>query len=278
MRSAISEINQQPAFWKRCIDVAGKEHGYLLYVHQPRIATLHALDRWILEFKGCISRFDIALELIPADATLLIVDLVGWLSRNSILKWRPPGHSFDIGLGFYSVLQMARHDGRKSSRDYVIYPSLSKICPGSGQERCRFELRFQRSQAVKRERQAEKEKVMPSSLLALNPHQIFSKHIKFVDMDGYDLEHYISKIVRRTLEHLRTRHQHSSSDLIDRHRATRARRIKALMHRLLDGKAQSFKDQCPMAAKRLKRLRKALLIPSSLTWPDQKAAHIDIAK
>lgn len=278
MRSAISRINRRQAFWKPCLDINGEERGLLFYVHQPRLEVLPALDQWMVRHKGCISRFDIALELSPSDPMLSIRDLVAWLGRNTILKWRPPSQSLDIGGNIYSVLQMMRK--RNSNRDYLLYSRLSKIHPSSQQEKCRFELRFQNSQAVKRERQIDNEQVLPSSLRSLNPQMLFGKHIRFVDMDAYDLAGHLTKIVRSTLDHERQQHRQraDTSPFMDRYRASLPRRVTSLVRRIFDGKAQSLKDQCPKAAKRLRPLRNVLLIPSFLTWPDQNAAIIENAQ
>jgi hypothetical protein len=275
MLSAIRAINRRPVFWERCKDAEGVTRGYLFVVQQPQIKTLFALDRWKLEHGGCISRFDITSELTPTDPTMTIEELKPWLSRHVILKWRPPGPSWEIDDNFYIVKQSAREDGRKSKRDLLIYDRKSKIDPTSGRKICEFELRFQRAEAAWREDQ-----ILPSDLIRLNPQALIHKHIKFVDMDGYDLESHIAKITRRTLEHDREQHRQGSKTSLfaDRYRAALPKRIASLMRRMFDGKAQSFKDQCPKAAKRLKSLENVLLIPSSLTWPDQNGAFIENAQ
>jgi hypothetical protein len=275
MLSAIRAINRREVFWERCKDAKRVTRGYNLIVQQPQIKTLCALDRWMLEHGGCISRFDITSELTPTDPTMTIEELKHWLSRHVILRWRPAGPSFEIDGNFYSVKQSAREDGRKSKRDYLLYDRKSKIDPTSGQIICEFELRFQRAEAARREDQ-----ILPSDLIRLDPQALIHKHIKFVDMDGYDLESHIAKITRRTLEHDREQHRQRSktSPFRDRYRATLPKRIASLMCRIIDGKAQSFKDQCPKAARRLKSLRNVLLLPTSLTWPDQDGASIDITQ
>jgi hypothetical protein len=275
MLSAIRAINRREVFWERCRDAQGATRGYNLIVQQPQIKTLLALDRWKLEHGGCISRFDITAELTPTDPTMTIEELKQWLICRLILKWRPAGPSFEIGSNFYLVKQSARDDGRKSKRDLLIYDRPSKLQEGAGRKICQFELRFQRAEAARREDQ-----ILPSDLIRLDPQALIHKHIKFVDMAAYDLESHIAKITRRTLEQDREQHRQGSKTSLfrDRYRAALPKRIASLMHRIIDGKAQSFKDQSPKAAKRLKSLQNVLLLPTSLTWPDQDGAFIEIAK
>lgn len=267
MRAEILAINGgRVRRWEGCRDANGERRGYLLYVHQPKIETLHALDEWLLEFGGCISRFDIAFELSPSDPEMPVEELVSWMSRNTLLKWRPAGPSLEMDNGnFYFVLQEARVDGRKSKRDVLIYKRWSKIRQEFGCDICQFELRFQRSEAAKREKV-----LLPTALIPLNPRDLFKKHVKVVDMDGY-----VASSIRASIQderrHFQQQHQMEgySTSASDGYRASLAQRIASIWQRGCQRRAQTFKDNHPVAAKKLKILRGRVLLSDQLVWRDE---------
>ena len=217
------------------IQRGSKIFGSRYTFHQPTPELLHALDK----YDGCISRFDIAFDIIPLDMSVPLMASV--IRANTFLLYRHRQPMFEIGGTLYwGQLHRGNTPPDRNLAEYHNLPS--KL---TGRPIVHLELRFQTSDAVKAEnlRRSPDRKIrpLPSDLEKINPRELFDKHIRIIDFE-----------------------QHVSSDIMSSDHRDRTRGFyQRFPH---TSRAQLFKDAQPGIAKSLDVLNSRFIIGDRLIW------------
>lgn len=203
-----------------------KEHGFRLTVQKPSISVLMELDRWQLDYRATLSRFDIAVDFFPAIEQIEVFsDLI---KQHLVLKWGK-GKMHDLDHGTYWINQKQRK--RRSNRDMLVYSDKpSKI---TGHPCVHLELKFYRAQSCKRANV-----YMASQLVDLDPSALFVKWIGWSDVS----DKYSVKVIRQAVKQDRNIYRgKTTTSFVDRYRASIPRKVRSILERSGSDRAQSIK-------------------------------------
>jgi hypothetical protein len=238
---------------RECRDAGGRLQGHRLIINRPDRAALLDLDQLCPEYRGVLSRFDVALEIQP-PSEVAAEGLLEWIACNSVLRWRRRGpmEDFENGAVYW---QMKLRSGRRPSRNLVAYPDV--VNRVTGEPNCaHLELRFYRADTIRRQGIR-----TVKDLITLDPSKLFARHVKFSDAG----EQYVVKMMREAVKDDIERYRNrEASEFTDRYRAHIPRRVRGRLHRLGQDRAQHVKDASPRT--KLKPTEPPFAIPRELTW------------
>jgi hypothetical protein len=215
--------------------------GRLRYVryplHQPSPELLHALDK----YDGIVSRVDIAFDIWPRNMTT--EQMAAFVKSNAILRWRRNESMFDYKTTAYWTEQ--HPDTETPERNLAMYPDLPSKLRNSDNPVVHLELRLQTAEAIKKEQIRH-----PSGLIALNPRQLFDKHISIVNFQ-----------------------RHIQRDIMD---AEQKNRVRGFYERFYQSRVQPFKDRQPDFVARMKSMNSSFIVADHLTWGAKSGCKDDL--
>jgi hypothetical protein len=231
-REQIQDIKRHVGKLKVIRDRTGRLLGYSHFCQRPSAEKILLLDRLAEQYRGVLSRFDLAVDFhtVPSEQ----------IRRSAVLRWQRSGAMLDIGDSTYWVDWPAKYKrrGKRSNRNIGLYDD--KHNRHTGELDCKhLELKFLnagivRKQGINRVR----------DLLTVNPKKLFDKHVKWVNVSAIDAD--LQAVVRRTMKEERLRHQnkrrkHSKrmAAFMDTYRNNLLRRLRTLIRRGQHDRAQS---------------------------------------
>jgi hypothetical protein len=252
----IRAMTRQAVWFAPCIDPLGNVRGYRLIVHQPNIPTLRTLDEWQSAHHGRLCRLDIAFDFTPRPH-VDPQELIEWIERHVMLRWRRPGNMLDIEQTLYWIEQRGRN--KRSSRDAALYTDRhSKL---TGELDCiHLELRLQNASTIRKEDIA-----IASDIITLDPRLLFYKHIRLVTFPAKEIK---KRYVRNTVKHDRlTYRSKQTSAFTDRYRSSIHRYANARWERAQFDRVQNYRDFNPDHAMKMKTLPLFTLnVADRLSW------------
>lgn len=238
--------------WYVACEANGMDAGYRLIVHQPKPATLKLLDQHQRDHGGKLCRFDVALDLLTSPKKRHAMRR--WLEAHAVLRSRRSGSMNTVGATLY----WTNYAPKRSNRDLVLYADRpSKITGGP----CvHFELRFYNSAAIRRAGYGH-----ARDLIALNPRQLFARHVKLIDMEPLRL-----RMIRKAVADDRNkRSRRLDHPITDRYRARIPDRLRWMLRY-----AQEVKDWLPTRVARLQSISiDVLRVPRRLSWPHDNSSN-----
>jgi hypothetical protein len=221
--------------------------GWHLTLQQPTIAVLQQLDPMVHEFKGVLTRVDIALYYSGGDLT----KLRSGIPLHMMLRWRRRQPMHDIRATTYWCKEGGKRPPPRNLTTYSDRPN--KV---TGEAECvKLELRFLRAYAI-RANQVHS----ISDLMTLNPHDLFNRHVKWANVS----ETFVQKIVRNEVNKDRKRYQGIvTKQGVDRYRGTIRRSASNVLRRNL--RVQILRDSSNPRTT-IKSGTIPLTIPTALTF------------
>jgi hypothetical protein len=202
--------------------------SYRLIVTRPSRQILRRLDALASQYRGVLSRVDVALEISTEDHRQLRL----WIEHHAILRHRRRGPMHAVEGTVYW-----RSWKKRWRCNLVLYSDKPNRI--TGEVDCvHLELRLARATTI---RQHGIHRI--ADLLTLNPQQLFARHLVWSDF----ADRYVEKIVRKNAD--------ANPDW-----------IRKLMRVLGYDIAQTLKDAFPRRVSNAKKLV-GLPIPTVLDWP-----------
>jgi hypothetical protein len=247
---------------KPCRDALGRLYGYRLILNQPdKHKLVGVVDHVINKYRGVLSRLDIALDIQP-ETSLDHALYQALILQQVILRRQPKGSMHDEEAGVYWTYWKAGKT--RCSKNLLLYADRhNKI---TGELECvHLELRFLRPDAVRRQGIHS-----VSDLFDINPSALFEKHVKWIPTDI--VNQHIMKIVRQAVKEDMDsyRGRQTTSMFTDKYRANLHRRVRAILHRLGQDRAQVIMNEYPDRV--MKAITPAFTIPTQLTWGSMNTA------
>ncbi len=223
--------------------------GMRVPVNRPTRADAEVAARILSDKRlgALISRVDIAVDF-RAESDGEAADLIDWLDRHLVLKWRP-AKSQKVRVG-----ETTYWTDKRRARNLVTYRKSDRIV--------RLELRFQNARSVRGAGLDEPEKLTtasPSELIAHNvkAERMTERRIRKVTRDVYQAE----------LKRHRRRKSRSHHAVADQYRSRIPNRVRSILGR---ADAQSIKRGSGMETVGTDWLG----IPDHVTWSDDAGIEL----
>jgi hypothetical protein len=215
--------------------------GQRLVVTRPTWRQLMRLEVLLKQYRGCLSRLDIALDIQAANPD----QMRQLILTRLMLKWRPKRPMKDIE-------QLTYWGPRKARRNVVVYPSAYNRITGELNP-VHLELRLRGADVIRKEGISG-----PKDLLVLNPARLFGRHTKWSDLG----DRYVKKMIRQeTAKHC---HRKAGSRFMERYRADIPRYLTTILRNNGLDRSQNVRD-LGVKRKLIKVVKPPFVIPPILT-------------
>ena len=199
------------------------------------------LEVLLKQYRGCLSRLDIALDIQAANPDQMRQLILSQL----MLKWRRKGVMVSVGDTTY----WAR---RQSRRNVVVYPAAYNRITGELNP-IHLELRLRGADVIRKEGIRG-----PKDLLMLNPQALFAKHTKWSDLGDC----YVKKIIRQ--ETAKHGHRKVRNRLMDSYVTNIPRNITTILRNNGLDRSQNMRD-LGVKRKLIKVVKPPFVIPTILS-------------